>query len=1427
MASGGIIAGALTFSTALDNSDLEKGLEDAKEKVEELKEKLEKTDSEKSAIEQQLEKAEEAAESTKEKLAELREQMESLFSDTDMNDVGALERANQEAEKLQAQIDECSESLETQQETCYSLSEAWMSLHEASQSYSSRLQSAEAEMSELAQTVSSVYYQAGVKVRQSFDSMSTSVSNFANRVANLAQSALVFSVLTSAFNEIKKGIGDALMQNEQFSASWTYLGATVQGFANGIANVVAPALVTVINGVTACIVTLARAVDAVFKTGLVAAIGAARKTSEEAWRQTDESKAAAKQAEQNAKAKAKQEERYAKAVEQQKKREEAAAKRLADAQEKAAKRQEKAEQKYPDAVEDAAKRQEKAEKKMAERLADAEETAQERQTKATEKAAERQAKAEEKAQKRYEKAVESAAERQADAEKANADREQSAAERLAKAQEKAAQRQAKAEATAEQKNADAQAAYEEKVAAAEKKARDQQAKADAKAEKAAKKLEKAQKKANETVLGFDELNKMNADTSEEAAEALEDQTKSTIEVAEVKPPKTYTVDPSDYFVDPSDYQAKLKEIDYSDYFVDPSEYAIDPSDYIIDPSDYAIDYDDYVIDPEDFFVDPSDYEFDPMDYWVDPSDYAVDALDFDWTDFAEISPTEGLKTDWDALDIGKIDAKLAELMAILSLALLAVGAIIAFSGINIPLGIALMAAGAVGLATIVGENWGLLSAETQNAITKVIVLTGIVLIAIGAVLAFSGVATPLGIGLMAAGFLLEWSAVALNWASLSPEVQGAVTLLMGILSGAFFVLGVILILADPDPTHKALGVGLMVLGAAGMAASVALAWNSLDADMQGTLTRLLLFIGTMAVVIGVVLLLAVPGMQALGIGLIISGAALIGTAVALNWNSLNETLVPVLGEVVKVIGYFAIVIGTVLLFVPGHQLLGLGLIVAGIGLLEVGEVLLDWNSLDTPLSEKLGALLKIIGEMAVVIGVILLFVPGHIPLGIGLIIVGAALIGGSEVAHNWDSLNGDLAGALAIILKTVAEYAIIIGVVLLFTPMRAFGIGLIIFGIAVLGASEIAENWEGLNSDLSNAFQTILKIVSECMLLIGTVLLLAVPGLRPLGFGLIVAGIALLDASEEAEDWHALGTKLGETFTQLLTIVAGFALVIGVIMLLAVPDPLHKAIGLGLIIGGIAVLMTTQAVVNWEDTKNHVGQTITEILGVIGGALVVLGILLCCTGVAIPMGIGMIVAGAGVLAFTAMNIDWNFITNKIGEIWNSVKTWFSNNVAKVFTTEWWQNLFMCIPNAIVAVINKATEAFNSWIQGISDALGSLVGATGGSYSGGGTVSNVRPPGLARGAVIPPNREFMAILGDQSSGNNIETPESLMRQVVREEAGGLIAEMMMAMQGQQTDSGGGDITMPLIVDGETLAVAVSKGNASAARRGLLSPTMQFA
>lgn len=68
------------------------------------------------------------------------------------------------------------------------------------------------------------------------------------------------------------------------------------------------------------------------------------------------------------------------------------------------------------------------------------------------------------------------------------------------------------------------------------------------------------------------------------------------------------------------------------------------------------------------------------------------------------------------------------------------------------------------------------------------------------------------------------------------------------------------------------------------------------------------------------------------------------------------------------------------------------------------------------------------------------------------------------------------------------------------------------------------------------------------------------------------------------------------------------------------------------------------------------------------------------------------------------------------------------------------------------------------------------------------------PALASGAVIPPNRKFLAVLGDQKSGTNIETP---------------IATMVDAFKQAMAESGGGATTVVIQLDGKEIARSTVK------------------
>lgn len=95
-------------------------------------------------------------------------------------------------------------------------------------------------------------------------------------------------------------------------------------------------------------------------------------------------------------------------------------------------------------------------------------------------------------------------------------------------------------------------------------------------------------------------------------------------------------------------------------------------------------------------------------------------------------------------------------------------------------------------------------------------------------------------------------------------------------------------------------------------------------------------------------------------------------------------------------------------------------------------------------------------------------------------------------------------------------------------------------------------------------------------------------------------------------------------------------------------------------------------------------------------------------------------------------------------------------------------------NVIISVVNAMIRTVTDGINALFRLLSISIDLPGGGRIGWSLPQFTAPqiPYLAQGAVIPPNREFLAVLGDQSHGNNIETPENLLRQIVREETGGM-------------------------------------------------------
>lgn len=300
--------------------------------------------------------------------------------------------------------------------------------------------------------------------------------------------------------------------------------------------------------------------------------------------------------------------------------------------------------------------------------------------------------------------------------------------------------------------------------------------------------------------------------------------------------------------------------------------------------------------------------------------------------------SEGIKPIFDDFSTAEYKQKIDELTAYVSGALLALGALLAFSGVNIPLGLSLMAAGAIGLVSVVSENWGALDGPLLEAINRVLIILGGAALVIGAILAFSGANILLGIGLMIVGALALGTAVALNWSTMSEEMQRAITGILELLSVSLLVLGALFTFSG---ANIPLGIGLMIAGAVAMAAAVALNWGSTTISIKQVITEIAGLLGVSLLVLGAVLTFSGANM-ALGVGMMAAGAISLAAAAVINWDTIQTALQGPIGAVTAIVSGALLVLGVILLFTGAGIPLGLGLIATGAAGLVVA-IVPNWN----------------------------------------------------------------------------------------------------------------------------------------------------------------------------------------------------------------------------------------------------------------------------------------------------------------------------------------------------------------------------------------------------------------------------------------------------------------------------------------------------
>lgn len=230
-----------------------------------------------------------------------------------------------------------------------------------------------------------------------------------------------------------------------------------------------------------------------------------------------------------------------------------------------------------------------------------------------------------------------------------------------------------------------------------------------------------------------------------------------------------------------------------------------------------------------------------------------------------------------------VKQQIADITFAVSGGLLAVGAILAFLSPAKGLGIGLMIAGAVALGSAVALEWGL-DVTIEEILSNLTSIIGGALFALGAVIAFSGASLPIGIGLMLAGAATLATAASLEW-GLSDQIKNVVVEIEGVLGTAMLAIGAILAFSN---ANLPLGIGLMAAGAISLASATVISWG-LSAEIQQTVAQIESILGGALLVIGAILAFSGANLP-LGIGLMIAGGLALGAAVATDWASIVENI---------------------------------------------------------------------------------------------------------------------------------------------------------------------------------------------------------------------------------------------------------------------------------------------------------------------------------------------------------------------------------------------------------------------------------------------------------------------------------------------------------------------------------------------------------
>ena len=277
---------------------------------------------------------------------------------------------------------------------------------------------------------------------------------------------------------------------------------------------------------------------------------------------------------------------------------------------------------------------------------------------------------------------------------------------------------------------------------------------------------------------------------------------------------------------------------------------------------------------------------------------------------------------------------------------------------------------------------------------------------------------------------------------------------------------------------------------------------------------------------------------------------------------------------------------------------------------------------------------------------------------------------------------------------------------------------------------------EAVQPILSTLGDLIVWVYENCILPLGTYL---IESLGPAIGNVIAPALTIISAVisglKDGLEWiwnnilQPLADEIGDKIVNTLDLISGFLDKIG-----NNEKFMSYMKTLGEVVGVVVAGLTAWAAIS---------KVVTGAIGLLSGALN----FLASNPLVLVIGlIALLVAG-----FIEAYKTSETFRDKVNSVVNAVLGFFEG-LANGVIDAW---------NAIKHAMNTLHFDIPDWVPGIGGK------SFGFNFS---DTAHVSLPRLAKGAVIPPNKEFLAMLGDQTRGRNIETPEGLLREIVQEETG---------------------------------------------------------